>query len=758
MKKCCNQPGIITHYVAEPNPIGRPVISEKLNSHKSSMIQYKFLFLWCVLLLMAPVAAMGADRLFKSGDKLPVYIEADRFDGYARREIEASGNVKMRQNDLELKADRVKYFQDSEAVEVQGNATLNRPDDILRGNLLQLNLQTGTGELSDPLYFIKDGSGRGGGKILFLEGDDHYRLKQARYTTCQVGDDDWYIHSSDLAIDKTKKVGTARNVTVRFKDVPFLYLPWMNFSFGGQRKTGLLAPIFGNTVRSGAEVSVPFYWNIAPNYDATITPRYMSKRGLMLNNEFRYLGQSHGGQLLFDILPDDLITTETRYGVAFDHTQLLGSGWTGSLHYERASDSNYFRDLATNVALTARTNLPQQATVSYLGGLGRDGSLAFNILMQQFQTLQDPRATIVSPHKRLPQLTLNAVKRNVHGLDLDLTGNWTHFSHATLQDGSRLALYPSISVPLQNSWGFIKPRIGVHHTRYNLNAPNGTETKTLNRTLPILSLDSGLVFERDVNLWQGKYIQTLEPRLFYVYIPFKEQNNLPNFDSAEMDFSFAQIFSERRFSGEDRINDANEITMAVTSRLIESSTGNERIRATIGQKVRLDERRLTLTSPQTTAAGADFIAELSGRITRHILTDAGVQLNQNNFLTEKIRAGISYHPQPGKVLNMGYRFSRDIFEQVDISTQWPITKRWQALASANYSLKDDKLLAGLVGIEYNACCWSLRLVANRFTTATQRTSTTIFVQLELNDLMSIGTNPIRVLQQGIPGYVRTSMQ
>ncbi len=722
------------------------------------MNQYLFFYFWHVLLLLIPATVVGADKAFGSGDKLPVYIEADRFDGHARREIEASGNVKMRRGGLELKADRVKYYQDSEDAEIQGNAILNRPSDILKGSLLQLNLRTGIGELSDPFYFIKDGSGRGDGNLLFLEGNDHYRLKQARYTTCQVGDDDWYIQASTLAIDNAKKVGTARNVVVRFKDVPFLYLPWMNFSYGGQRKTGFLAPIFGNTVRSGAEVSVPFYWNIAPNYDATITPRYMSKRGLMFNNEFRYMGQNLGGQLMFDILPNDLRTNETRYGVNFNHNQWLGNGWTGTLYYERASDSNYFRDLANNVAFTARTNLPQQAMVSYSGGLGRDGSLTFNALMQQFQTLQDPLATIVSPHKRLPQFTLNAAKRNVYGLDFDLNSSWTHFSHPTLQDGMRLAFYPSISVPLQNSWGYIRPRVGVHHTRYNLNAPNDTETKTANRTLPILSLDSGLAFERNVNLFQGNYVQTLEPRLFYVYIPFEQQNKLPNFDSAEMDFSVAQIFSERRFSGEDRINDANEITMAVTSRLIESSTGNERIRATIGQKVRLTDRRLILTSPQTTAAGADFIAELSGRVTPHILTDAGVQLNQNNLLTEKIRAGISYQPQPGKILNIGYRFSRDVFEQMDISTQWPLAKRLQVLASANYSLKDDKLLAGLLGIEYNACCWSLRLVANRFTTATQRTSTTVFVQLELNNLMSIGTNPIRVLQQGIPGYVRTSMQ
>jgi len=232
---------------------------------------------------------------------------------------------------------------------------------------------------------------------------------------------------------------------------------------------------------------------------------------------------------------------------------------------------------------------------------------------------------------------------------------------------------------------------------------------------------------------------------------------LPNFDSAEMDFSYPQLFLERRFSGEDRINDANEITLAVSSRLIHSATGNERLRFSAGQRIRFSDRRVILTSPQVTRAGSDFIAELSGGITQNIKTDTGIQLNQNNFLIEKIRTGISYRPAPGKVINAGYRFTRDVLEQVDLSTQWPFLKKWQGFAAINYSLKDDKLLAGLLGLEYNACCWSLRFVTSHFTTATQRTSTNIFVQLELNDLMRIGTNPVRVLQQTIPGYMRTDL-
>lgn len=710
------------------------------------------------LFLLSPTPLISADQFPQSEENLPVHIEADRIEGYYQQEIEATGNVRMRRGDRLLSADRIKYYQNTDDAEVEGNVILERVDDILRGTYLELNLETQVGELSYPNYFMKEGSGRGGGSLLLLKGGDRYGIKKGHYTTCPIDNDDWYILAKDLEIDKEKEVGTARSVTVRFKDVPILYVPWMNFSFSGKRKSGLLAPIIGNTARTGAEVSVPFYWNLAPNYDATIAPRLMSRRGLMFNNEFRYLGDTLGGQLMLDLLPNDLEENDTRYGIMFHHNQWLGGGWTGNVQYNRVSDDDFFRDLTNNIAFTSQVNLLQQAAATYNGELGRDGTIMFNALLQQFQTIQDPRAIIPTPVKRLPQFLVNATKRDIYGLDLDFAGSWANFSHPTDPHGLRLTLYPGISLPLQTSYGYIKPRIGLHHTRYNLNEPTPLRgEKNPRRTLPIFSLDSGLVFERDTIVWQENFVQTIEPRVFYVFTPFEDQNFLPNFDSAEMDFSFAQIFTERRFSGEDRINDANEVTVALTSRMIQSSTGNEKLRFLAGRKIRIRDRRLVL-GDQATSAESDFIAGLSGSITPHITTDADVQLNQSNFLTEKIRTGISYHPVPGKVINAGYRFSRDVFEQVDLSTQWPFMKNWQGMASINYSLKDDRLLSGLLGLEYNACCWSLRFVANHFAAAERQTSTVVFVQLELNGLMKIGTNPIRVLQQGIPGYTRTSLQ
>ena len=408
------------------------------------------------------------------------------------------------------------------------------------------------------------------------------------------------------------------------------------------------------------------------------------------------------------------------------------------------------------MALTSRISLLQRAAVGYSTGLGAGGALNFNAEVQRFQILQDPRFQIISPFKRLPQLTLDAIKRNVGGMDFKFAGSWANFSHDSLQDGKRLTLFPSVSAPLHSAFGYITPKIGLHYTRYNLSSTPDSQITNTDRLLPIVSLDSGVVFDRDMSIRGERFIQTLEPRAFYVYIPFKNQSFLPNFDSAESDFSFAQMLTENRFSGSDRINDANQITFALTSRLLEPASGIERLRVAFGQQFRFIDRQVSLPTPQVTSGRADFIAAISGRITSTISTDTNVQFDYNDFRSEKIRTGISYRPEFGKVINLGYRFTREVFEQVDTSIQWPFAGNWNGVARVNYSLRDDKLLAGLAGFEYRSCCWALRLVLQRFTTATQRTSTALFVQLELNGLMDIGVNPLRVLQDSIPGYTRVN--
>jgi LPS-assembly protein len=700
------------------------------------------------------VPATGAEKKRNR----PIFVAAERLEGHVEKELEAIGKAEMFNGDQFISADRLKYDQATEDAEAQGGVRVEQRGDILEGSRLKFNLASKTGELSNPNYRLKDASSRGYANMLLFKGENKYQLRQATYTTCPAGDDDWYLQVDDVEIDNAKKVGTARHAKLTFKDVPILYTPWMNFSFSGQRKSGILAPLYGYNVRTGVELTLPFYWNIAPNYDATISARAMTQRGVALNSEFRYLGTNSSGNLLAEVLPNDLQTKESRYRISFDHNQAIGKHWLTRLDYNRVSDDTYFRDLGNTLNLTSRTNLLQQGLVAYNRNLGDNGTMNVTTLVQQFQTIQDPLNPVVAPYKRLPQVTLTANKPDVLGVDFNLASSWTNFSHPTQVGGQRVVLYPSVSYPMRAAFGYITPRIGVHHTTYNLHTPGSSQDSDLSRTLPLLSVDSSIMFDRKTQLAGEQFTQTLEPRMFYVYVPFRDQSLLPNFDSAKTDFSFAQMLTENRFSGSDRINDANQVTFALTSRLIEQDTGKERLRVAIGHQLSFIDRRITLDAPATINRRPDFIAAITGFLTPTISTDTSVQFDQTRLLADVVRSGMSYRPEPGKVLNLGYRFTRDVLHQVDASSQWRWSEKWQTVARLNYSLQDQKILEGLAGLEYNACCWSLRFVVQHLTLATQKTTTAAFLQLELNGLMQIGSNPLQVLQRSIPGYTRTGSQ
>ncbi len=688
----------------------------------------------------------------------PIFISADRITGHGEQEVEAIGKAEFFTGNRFVSADRMKYHQDTDEVEAAGGVRVEQRGDILQGSQLKFNLASNTGQLSQPNYRLKDGSSRGHANMLLFEGENQYRLRQATYTTCPAGDNDWFLQVGDLEIDNATKTGTARKVKLTFKDTPILYTPWMDFSFSGQRKSGLLAPLYGYNVRTGIELTIPFYWNIAPNYDATFSTRAMSRRGVALNSEFRYLGEKSSADLVAEVLPNDLQTDETRYRVSFAHNQTLGEFWRTRLDYNRVSDDAYFRDLGNTMNLTSRVNLLQQGLVAYNRNLGDNGTLNVTSLVQQFQTIQDPRAAVLAPYKRLPQVNLVANKTDVFGADFHLLSSYTNFSHPTLVSGHRVTFFPSVSYPMRSAYGYITPKIGIHHTRYNLESFGASQDTDPTRTLPILSVDSSIMFDRKTEFRGERFTQTLEPRMFYVYAPFRDQSFLPNFDSAKTDFSFAQMLSENRFSGSDRINDANQVTFALTSRLIEPDTGKERLRVAIGHQLSFIDRRITLDAPETINRRPDFVAAVTGFITPTITTDSSVQFDQSRLLADVVRSGVSYRPEPGRVVNFGYRFTREVLHQVDASSQWRWSERWQTVARLNYSLQDQKILEGLAGVEYNACCWSLRFVVQHLTLATQRTTTAAFVQLELNGLMQIGSNPLAVLQRSIPGYTRTGSQ
>ena len=674
-------------------------------------------------------------------------IEADSLAGKAKGQIEASGNVTLRQGDQSIRADTLLFNQTTHDVDAQGAVTLEQQGNTMSGPHLLFNLDSSAGTMEQPQFYIKENDARGTADVMNIQDRQHFSLNEATYTTCPAGNQDWQLNMGVLEIDRERQVGVAHSALVKFKGVPILYSPWMDFPLNNQRKSGFLAPVIGGTSSGGSEITLPFYWNVAPNFDATLAPRLMTKRGLMLNNEFRYLEPNFGGVANIDVLPNDKIANKSRALFSLYHNQTLADRWNGYLNYTRVSDNDYFRDLGNAVNTTSQSNLLHEVGVNYNPGWG--GAM---VRVQQFQTLQDPAAPIAIPYARLPQMTLDANKIFA-GANTALAGEFVNFSHPTEVNAQRLVINPSISYPLVNKPAYyVTPKAALHATYYSMGANNVSAMPNTVRVLPIISLDSGVAFENESKMFSGDYVQTLEPRAFYVYIPYKDQSTLPNFDSAQADFNFTQIFTENRFYGSDRIGDANQITLALTSRLLEQDNGMERLKLMLGERISFITPQVNLVTPTTTTNKSDILAALTGRVTSHLSLDSDFQFDPNQSHMQRFNFAVSYRPQAGKVLNLGYRFTRNTLRQVDLSTQWPISGRWHAVGRWNYSLQDSRILDTIGGLEYSQDCWMLRLVAQQFATATQQSNTGFFIQLELNDFVKVGADPLDLLKQSVPGY------
>lgn len=707
-------------------------------------------------------------------DVLPVFLEADKLQGHTEKEIEAEGKVKLRRGGQAMFADWMRYDQPADEIRATGHVHLEQRGDIVEGERLHYNLGTDRGFMEKPRYTLTPvratasaapvkprfagADARGRAERLLFEGPGRYRAEQAEYTTCEPGKDDWFIRSADLDLDKNRDVGVARNASIVFMDQTIFYSPYLSFPLHQQRKSGFLTPHVGSSTRSGFEVTVPYYWNIAPNRDATIAPRVLTKRGIQLNNEFRYLEPNYSGEARFELLPGDRQKDDTtRYAAFLQHRQTLPYGWYGTLNLQKVSDDTYFTDLSTRIALTSQVLLPREGTLSRSGNWGSTGIYGLTAHVQHWQTLQaDPLAPITPPYNRQPAITFVAQNWDLMRTDFDLLGQYVDFTHPTLVNGRRLVAYPSVSLPLQNSYAYLTPKVGMHMTHYALDRSTTTLPDTT-RTLPIFTTDAGLVFERDTHIAGQPFIQTLEPRLYYVNIPFRDQSQIPIFDTGARDINLATIFAENQFSGQDRINDANQITFGVSSRFVNAETGVERVRVGLAQRYYFQSQRVTVPgvpSRSSQSSTSDLLAALSGTVAPNWVAEAGWQYNTDLSQTEKFNVGTRYQPQPGKVLNLVYRSTVGSVRQTDISAQWPVTPQWTALARWNYSLLDRRMLEGLAGIEYNGGCWVFRVVAHRFATAIQQASTSFFLQLELNGVSRLGTNPLDVLKSNIAGYVR----
>jgi len=706
----------------------------------------------------------------KSDPNAPITLDADRIEGVSGKDTTAQGNANLRRGDLSIRADSLRYSEADEEVEAKGKVRIERAGDSLSGPSVKYSLKDGTGSIEKPEFTLAPRiranqglvTGRGKAETMELLGEDKYRIKDGIFTTCKPGDDGWYVKADEIDLDFTRDTGTARGGSVYFEGVRVISGPSFDFSLNNQRKSGFLPPATGITGKSGFEAAIPYYLNLAPNYDMTLTPRYLQKRGTQIGEQIRYMEKNFISELNAEQLPNDRTLDQGRSAISFVANYNRESALLGGLNLNRVSDDNYFRDLSTRINLTSQTTLPREGFVTYNGSWWTSGSYSTTLRVQTFQVLQDPDNPIVPPYGRTPQLTLSTVRQDIGGFDLRSAEEFVDFSHPTLVIGKRTTAFPSLSLPVISPEYFLTPKVGLSATYYSLdhNAPGTPDTIT--RVVPLYSLDSGLVFDRETQALGQAVTQTLEPRLFYVYVPFRDQNQIPLFDTAIADFNYAQIFSENMFSGGDRINDANQLTAAVTSRLLLPSNGQEVMRGTFGQRYYFRDQRVTLNPTDTprTYKASNLLAALSGRLSQAWSLDAGTEYDQRDYRTERLTLAARYRPEGLRTINLSYRYlSGDITQagptkQIDLSAQWPLLGRWYGVGRFNYSLQDSRVVEGIGGLEYAAGCWTTRLVLQKFVLTAGSSSSSIFIQLELNGFSRLGSNPLEALKRSVPGYQR----
>ena len=675
-----------------------------------------------------------------------------------------SGNVEVIQNDRAVAADSVTYDEAKSLVTVEGNARYWDNSIFWDGLRGELALDEDFAKFESGDYSLVSRRGRGHAELIDVDNAKQVEnLRNVDYTTCASAREsapNWTLAAKHLKLDHNSDWGRATGVTLKVRDVPVMYLPFMSFPISDKRKSGFLAPSFGTTTDSGTDIQTPYYWNIAPHVDATIIPRVLGDRGVMLGGQARYLLPRGSSEVNFSVLPsDDQFQNETRYLFKMDHRQhFAGNRAYGEIKYNLVSDKEYFEDFGFTLGVSSTRFLEQRGYLRYTHNW-------FNVsaLLQSYQNVDRSLPGGSRPYKRLPQILLNSRSLGYKGLSLHMASEFVYFDRDSTTVGARIDLLPQVAYPIVRPGYFFIPRLVLRHTEYLLdNVESGDEN--MNRTLPVASVNAGLFLEREYEIFGQSWQQTLEPRVFYLYVPETNQDDLPLFDTGSYDFSFSQLFRDNRFSGRDRIGDANQMAVALTTRFIDRSTGRERFRASLGQLYYFEDREVTLPDREmATDSTSELIAELAARISDSWRVSADFQWDPHDSQTQKVSLNLRYRPGPFKVLNLGYRVRRErtavgalvdrTVEQTDVSLRWPITENWSVIGRWNYSIQSNETLESVGGVEYNSCCWGIRAAARRFiSTSGGAFDTGIFLQIELKGLAGFGGSARSFLERSVPGY------
>lgn len=679
--------------------------------------------------------------------------------------VEAQGKVDLRTPSRQILADWMRYEFAIDTVRAKGNVVIRSWQDLVTGPELEYRRDTQTGFMKQPDFVLGLYKGRGKADELLFTGPDKYRINRGNYSTC-VGDSPaWHIEMGQLDIDEASSVGVARNARIYLGPLPVAWLPEFSFPLKNERKSGFLSATYGTSGNRGFDLQIPYYLNLAPNYDATITPRIMTKRGVLFNGQARYIFDTPFGtgvgQWDGEILPRDRLADSTRDATNIRHTQIFTPNLTLSLNYNHVSDPRYFVDLSDFVAITSITTLPRDATLTY-----RKYDWTFIAKAQRFQTLQDPAALVLPPYDRVPQLSAESPAYRPFSdqrFELKLTSDITRFEYpnAAFPSGYRAYAFGSAAWKYETPGAFLTPKIGLHATRYNL-IGDFDDYRDSTRILPIASIDGGLRFERNSSIFGNAFVQTLEPRAMFAYIPYRDQSQTPVFDTALADFNYLQLFSENRYVGQDRIGDTQQLSLGITSRWLDPDSQKERLRLTLGERFYFNNQRVTLGETARDRNSSDLLISAQGRVTDALYVETNAQYNANQGQTERYALGLRYSPERAKTININYRAIRELatqsgsgsvrVKQIDLAGQWPVYRGIYAVGRLNYSIADRRLTEGVFGIEYDGCCYVVRAVAQRLTTSTTTATNTFFLQLELNGLGRVGSNPLDVLKRNIPGY------
>lgn len=782
-------------------------------------------------------------------DESPTYINAKVSKYQQEQQIATlAGDVVMRQGSMQAEADEANLYQAENRGELKGNVKIRDNGSLVVGDEAQIQLDTGEARVDNAEYVMHKSHIRGNALYAKRAENAIIRLKDGTYTTCEPGSNAWQLKGNNITLNPATGFGTATNVTLRVKDFPVFYTPYIYFPIDDRRQSGFLPPSFSSSSDTGFMLVTPYYFNLAPNYDATLYPRYMAKRGMLMEGEFRYLTKSSEGQFGGGFLSDQDDDREKqtdykkdRWMVNWQHKGGLDERLMTEVDYTDISDPFYFQDLETDqIGIKTQDIVNQQGALTYRGD---SYTARLNVQAYEMATISQ-----ITPYNRLPQLNLNGMLPfHPGGLDFNYESEAVRFDRDLKNDfvldkdgnpdasaglpgrrldenvfgiaranGTRLNLAPSMSLPLEASYGFFKPKLKYSYTHYDLDLDSkgkndvadnpgmrtlyGDYKSNQNRDIPIFSIDSGLYFDRNTQLFGTNYRQTLEPRLFYLYVPYKDQTDIPIFDSGENTFNYASLFRDNRFSGIDRIGDENKLSLGVTNRWVEDN-GFQRQRFSIGQALYFKDRKVQLpgidyrTRSDSKSDVSPYALEYEYAFNRDWRFNSDFNWDPDSRSTRSGSAMFHYQPEdnPNKVVNLGYRYRNDLItydaqtgnwrvgggdygtpgtpgyikdyykiQQHDFSVIWPIVPQWSVIARWQHDYNRNRTLEAMGGFEYDNCCWKLRLI-NRYwidyddfsqaVPENEKGDHGIFLQIVLKGLGGVVGNKVEsFLDQGIQGY------